>query len=164
MDAIEKIVRFRAEKGLAQTVVAETAGVPQSFLSKIEHREAGAKKPRYQDLLRIANALGLDLQWFFDDDQAWPPRLAVRPRGTPPVVLTPAEKRLLEIAHDVSEDDDDPALLKTARRLLLRQRNGNDGPHDPVPVRQPRPVGPTEDPLPTQPPAPAPPKRRKGRA
>jgi DNA-binding XRE family transcriptional regulator len=55
----ERVADRRRELGLSQTEVAELVGTTQSAIARLE---SGARPPRIDTLLRIAEALDCDLQ------------------------------------------------------------------------------------------------------
>ena len=60
------IVRYRNEHGLTQTALGKRIGMPQAQISRIE---AGGHTPSLDTLLRLADALGLEID------------LSIRPRS-----------------------------------------------------------------------------------
>jgi XRE family transcriptional regulator of biofilm formation len=57
----QRIKRFREERGLTASELAEKAGVAKSYLSTLEHDEVGtnARRPSADTLYRIAKVLGV---------------------------------------------------------------------------------------------------------
>ncbi|MDO6353975.1 helix-turn-helix transcriptional regulator [Caloramator sp. CAR-1] len=55
---MEKIKELRLQKGLSQRALASKAGISQSMLSDIEK---GKVNPTVKVLIKISNALGVDI-------------------------------------------------------------------------------------------------------
>jgi transcriptional regulator with XRE-family HTH domain len=57
----QRIRRFREERGLTPSALAEAAGVAKSYLSALEHDEDGVnqRRPSADTLYRLAEALGV---------------------------------------------------------------------------------------------------------
>lgn len=57
----QRIRRFREERGLTASELAEGAGVAKSYLSTLEHDESGShvRRPSADTLYRIAEVLGV---------------------------------------------------------------------------------------------------------
>jgi transcriptional regulator with XRE-family HTH domain len=57
----ERIKRFRGERGMSPSELAEKAGVAKSYLSALEHEDKSknVRRPSANTLYRIASALGV---------------------------------------------------------------------------------------------------------
>lgn len=75
------VVRYRSVHGLSQTALARQLGMPQSQVARIE---LGEHTPSFATLLRVCDALGLELT------------LTVRPRGTARPAVPPAGRGIAE--------------------------------------------------------------------
>jgi transcriptional regulator with XRE-family HTH domain len=63
------IKRFRLSKGLSLDKLAKLTGLTKGYVSKIEHSE---KAPPFSTLLKIAKALGIDMNLLIADDTESP--------------------------------------------------------------------------------------------
>ena len=61
----EKIKTFRTIRGISQNVLGELAGIDGTTIRKYE---LGSRKPKPDQLLKIANALGVSINVFTDFD------------------------------------------------------------------------------------------------
>ena len=69
MDVGERLVALREARGYTTNRLANLAGVSQSFLRDIEHRN---KRPTVDTLALLCDALGVSLRDFFDEDDGAP--------------------------------------------------------------------------------------------
>jgi hypothetical protein len=134
MNATEKIFRWMDQQGMNGAEFCALAHWPKSFISMLKD---GTRSLTLKQALRASQATGLSLDYLFDENTDWPPP----PKNRVGVFLTDAEKRVLELAHEVSEVEGmpDPELRKARRRLV-----GNDDGHGKaVPPPPVEPMGPT---------------------
>lgn len=108
MNINEKIVVAMQERGLSQAELGRIANISGGKMSMVVNDQMEFSK--YQ--LKAAQGLGLDLNWLYDPNAGLPVRLA-RDRGA---VLTPAEQKVLILAHEVAMDD--PDLIAARRKLM----------------------------------------------
>jgi transcriptional regulator with XRE-family HTH domain len=105
-----RIRSLREDKGLSLRVVAESAGVSESFLSQVER---GVANPSVASLRRIAEALGGSVASFFEGPsvagrlvRARDRRRLVHPRRQwEDVLLTPRESRRLQVILSTIEPE-----------------------------------------------------------
>ena len=69
---------IRVEKGYTQEQVAVAAGISRCFYTQIESRQ-GKKGLSPQTAIKIANTLGFDWVWFYQEDRIE----AAKPAGAP---------------------------------------------------------------------------------
>jgi transcriptional regulator with XRE-family HTH domain len=88
----QRIKRFREERGLSASELAERAGVAKSYLSTLEHEENGksARRPSADTLYRIAEALGVAMS-----DLLGKPIITAAQTDRPPSLLQFAKSRNL---------------------------------------------------------------------
>jgi transcriptional regulator with XRE-family HTH domain len=89
-----KLVELRESRGWTQEQLAREAGLP---LASVRNYEQGRYAPPWDALMRLAAALGVGREWFWDF--FWPcvgqpleesqKRPRGRPRRTPPAAATP---------------------------------------------------------------------------
>lgn len=109
----EKIRMWLKEKGWKDRDLALAAGLHSGKIADILNAKYG---PTITVMAPIAKAMNVSLDWLADDDAAWPPT----PRGgVGGRLLTTAESRVLEMAHDLSENDLNPMDLKSAKFRLM---------------------------------------------
>jgi len=111
METHEKIRRWLKENRVTQVDLAALTKnrVPQTKISSIINQSQPATA-RY--IVPLAKAMGLSLDWLYDDDLSWPPP----EKGEAAVTLTAAQRQILDLARIVSEGDEE---LTIARRRLL---------------------------------------------
>ena len=105
-----RIRSLREEKGLPLRVVADRAGVSESFLSQVER---GAASPSVASLRRIAEALGGSVGSLFEGPSAGGrvvragerPRLVHPKRQWEDVLITPRESRRLQVILSTIEPE-----------------------------------------------------------
>jgi transcriptional regulator with XRE-family HTH domain len=115
VNQLEKVDRWLSENGMTQDALAEASGVVQQTLNAaMSEKVRGRSRPGFtKDLsAKLANGMGVDLRWFLDDSQGWPPIY----NNTPGVVLSPEQKRVLELAEEANRLAGDPD--EAARRLM----------------------------------------------
>lgn len=66
MEFSKKLHELRTERGLSQKKLADLAGISQT---SIFYWEKGSRKPKVEQLYRIAAALGVDPDVFFSNDE-----------------------------------------------------------------------------------------------
>lgn len=66
MEFSKKLYELRTERGISQKKLADLAGISQA---SIFYWEKGSRKPKMEQLYRIAVALGVDPDVFFSDDE-----------------------------------------------------------------------------------------------
>jgi transcriptional regulator with XRE-family HTH domain len=88
----QRIKRFREERGLTASELAERAGVAKSYLSTLEHDEDGksARRPSADTLYRIADVLGVAMS-----DLLGKPIITAAQTNRPPSLVKFAKKRNL---------------------------------------------------------------------
>lgn len=88
----QRIKRFREERGLSASVLAEKAGVAKSYLSTLEHEEnrKSARRPSADTLYRIAEVLGVAMS-----DLLGKPIITAARNDRPPSLLKFAKSRNL---------------------------------------------------------------------
>lgn len=69
----EQIKNFRKLKNITQTELSEKTGISVSTIKKYE---AGFRNPKYEQLAKIATALGIDVNTFFAKKSQTPEELA----------------------------------------------------------------------------------------
>jgi transcriptional regulator with XRE-family HTH domain len=77
-----RIKKYREEKGMSATELANKAGVSKSYLSELESAKEGVKKPSAEVLYAIGKALGVAMS-----DLLGRP-IITAPRSNPPASLT----------------------------------------------------------------------------
>lgn len=89
----QRIKRFREERDLTASELADKAGVAKSYLSTLEHDEVGtnARRPSADTLYRIAKVLGVAMS----DLLGKPVITAAQTRRRPPSLVKFAESRKL---------------------------------------------------------------------
>ena len=113
VDAQSKVERWMKEKKLGVTAAARKFGVPQPSLSQFLSRERNNLTADHYR--QVAEAMGTTIDALLDPRQGWP--LPARDEKVAPI--SSAERELLAIARQVSQYDEEPALLATAKRRLL---------------------------------------------
>jgi transcriptional regulator with XRE-family HTH domain len=104
----ERLKRVRELRGLSQTQLAAESGLPPSSVS---HFEAGARKPSFDNLKRLASALNVTTDYLLGRSE------------TPEASGTAG--RLHRDMHKLSADD----LKLTEQFVDLLLRRGNQGKH-----------------------------------
>lgn len=107
---LKKIRDRMEERGIKQNALASHLKTQDNRITK--WLKDGVGVPDAYQAKAIADYLELPLDYLVDDSMTAPPAIA-RTR-----LLTEAESRVLDLAREVSDDDPEPELLKTARRLL----------------------------------------------
>lgn len=89
----ERITRFREERGLSPSELAEQAGVAKSYLSTLEHEDQtkNVRRPSADTLYRIASALGVAMS----DLLGRPVITAAQAGSRPPSLVEFAKSRSL---------------------------------------------------------------------
>ncbi len=116
MDEAGKIKAYLNEKGLGIVEFARIASITPSALSEIL---AGNRKISLPIVKRAATAMRISLDYFCEDRFDWPPP----PEGEPREVWTAAERRIIQIAREVSSGD---PTLEVARCRLLKRPEPDD--------------------------------------
>ena len=78
MEFRDKLRRLRKKAGLSQSGLSKKAGVP---LRSVQNWEQGQRKPRIDVLLRLARALGVQVETLIADVEKGPPDRRTKPRG-----------------------------------------------------------------------------------
>lgn len=112
MNPNQKIARWISKTGVTQTELARRSGIAQNKISDIVK---GKAKATAHQSVPLAKAMGVSLDWLFNDDLDWPP-FGPDDRGR---VLSPAEVRLLQLAAILCEDDPEPSELRSATHRLM---------------------------------------------
>ena len=105
----QRLSAARLQRGLAQTTVAQAAGLAPSYLSRIEN---GKVHPTYRTVMQIVEALGAGLE------EIAGPLTAKQRRGPCPV--TAKGQCLLDLIHAVADDQ-----RYTPREIRLLRRFGS---------------------------------------
>jgi DNA-binding XRE family transcriptional regulator len=115
VNQLEKVDQWLAENEMTQDALAKAARVPQQTLNAaMSDEKRGRPRPRFTSELsfKLARGMGVSLEWFQDDSAGWPPVY----NNTPGVVLSPEQKRVLELAEEANRLAGDPD--EAARRLM----------------------------------------------
>jgi transcriptional regulator with XRE-family HTH domain len=103
----QRLAAARLQRGLAQTTVAQSAGLAPSYLSRLEN---GKVHPTFRTVMQIAQALGAGLE-----EIAGAP-VAKHRRGPCPV--TEQGQCLLDLVHSVADHEHySPREIRLMRRL-----------------------------------------------
>lgn len=106
---VAKIRHLWSARGLSQDALSQIMGVSQSRISKWF---GGTGVPDAYEARRAADYFRVPLDWLTDDAAAGdPPAL-----DSEAVVLSPAERKVIDLAHELCADDPD---LRLARQRLL---------------------------------------------
>jgi transcriptional regulator with XRE-family HTH domain len=100
-----RIRAFRKAAGLTQSELAEAVGIEPESVNRIENAKLN---PSSQTLHRVARSLGIKLADLLNDDA---------PVQAPKPYLTPARRRFLRLAENLT-DDQVEALTKAMESLL----------------------------------------------
>jgi len=71
MKVADKIERLLLERKMSGSALARAAGVSPDVISSL--RRVDGYQPGVGAAIRVARALGVSVEWLFDDDQDWPP-------------------------------------------------------------------------------------------
>jgi hypothetical protein len=111
--AREKLARYIKESGKTPAYWQAEAGITSNRpISQIMN---GGLEHSYH-MVVLAQAMGLSLDWLFDEAQGFPPQVAGDGRG---VILSPEQSYLLDLATRYSAGDPEPDKLVTATDRLL---------------------------------------------
>ena len=110
MNAIEKIKKFMASRGMNAAQFSTLSSIHKSGLSELF---AGKKSVSSFVAQRAASAMGISVADLLNESLDWP----LPERVDPGRLLLKAEAMVLDIAREVSGDD--PELREAKRRLLL---------------------------------------------
>lgn len=108
MDATAKIFKFIDVQGLSDAEFCEQSNISKSFVSGLR---SGKTNLTLKQVQRAAKTMKVSIDWLLDEKLGWPP-----PPMEERIILTDHEKRILDIAREVSSGD--PKLERARLRLL----------------------------------------------
>jgi transcriptional regulator with XRE-family HTH domain len=118
-EIVRRNIRMVIEKtGQSQRQIAEALGVSPQAVSDMMNRDS--YRPPLATLVNFCDVTGVTLNWVIRSDASWPPERpgVAAPAVDPSAALSDAERRVLDLAREVSVFDAEPAQLMTARARL----------------------------------------------